>query len=155
MYMLDHHSLSICCFITYNLEFLTCGVSFTSDLRSSNWKGQVLWRSKVYENEKMAQYVLKSYLTIHTQFSFGAPFLSADERPLTHLKRKLAFYIPFTMIEYAVGIRLRYFFVFKSRFIACFFRDNFLRINIYFEELNMEKITYSEYYLVSLAESIK
>lgn len=27
-------------------------------------------------------------------------------------------------------------------------RDNFLRINIYFEELNMEKITYSEYYLI-------
>ncbi|XP_044180481.1 degenerin deg-1-like isoform X2 [Acropora millepora] len=27
-------------------------------------------------------------------------------------------------------------------------RDNFLRINIYFEELNMEEITYSEYYLI-------
>jgi len=26
------------------------------------------------------------------------------------------------------------------------FRENFLRIKIYFEELNMEKITYSEYY---------
>lgn len=29
-------------------------------------------------------------------------------------------------------------------------RQNFLRIKIYFEELNMEKITYSEYYAVSV-----
>ena len=46
-------------------------------------------------------------------------------------------------------------FCFHVSFIAFFFRDNFLRINIYFEELNMEKITYSEYYLVSLAETIE
>ncbi|KAK2566969.1 Degenerin-like protein asic-1 [Acropora cervicornis] len=39
-------------------------------------------------------------------------------------------------------------FCFQVSFIACFFRENFLRINIYFEELNMEKITYSEYYLI-------
>lgn len=66
----------------------------------------------------MAQYVLKSYLnTIHTQFSFGAPFFSADGRPLTHLRRKLAFYIPFTMIECAIEIRLRYCSVFKSRLL--------------------------------------
>ena len=30
------------------------------------------------------------------------------------------------------------------------FRQNFLRIKIYFDELNMEKITYSEYYMVSM-----
>lgn len=34
-----------------------------------------------------------------------------------------------------------------------FCRQNFLRINIYFEELNMEKITYSEYYAVSISVS--
>lgn len=32
--------------------------------------------------------------------------------------------------------------------VSC--RQNFLRIKIYFDELNMEKITYSEYYLVRI-----